>query len=403
MLFTETTTPTFDSARIVVQSLETGERRIVVEGGSFPRYSPTGHVVFARPGTLLAVPFDLARLEATGPPAPVVEGVLWNRFTGAAQFALSRTGSLAYVPGSELAANAVLVWVDRRGGARPLPAPPRPYENPRLSPDGSRVAVDVNDDVWVYDLVRGTLTRLTFEPTENETPVWTPDGKRVTYASDRQGKPRSVFWKPADGSSPEELLLTRENHAHVTSWSPDGRVLAVTDFDPVQGGDGDIWLFPADGKGEARPFLKTPFGERAGRFSPDGRWIAYTSNESGRDEVYVQVLPGPGGKWQVSTDGGGQPVWARSGRELFYRNGDKLMATPVTAQPTFFAGTPRVLFAGRYWQSLPGRGDATYDVSPDGQRFLMIKVEEETASTQLNVVLDWFEELKRRVPAGAGR
>ena len=217
----------------------------------------------------------------------------------------------------------------------------------------------------------------------------------MTYAADRSGQPRGVYWKPADGSGTEERLFASESHPHVNSWSPDGRVLVFTDFHAVT--RGDIWVFSLEGKRESRPFLKTPFNERAARFSPDGRWLVYVSNESGRDEVYVQPFPGPGGKWQISTTGGTEPVWSRDGREIFYRNGEKMMAVSVVFGESFSAENPRLLFEGRFVPTR--RGDAGYDVSPDGQHFLMVKRVQESIPTQLNVILNWFEELKRRVPA----
>ena len=202
----------WDVAQIVVEHLETGERRVVIEGGSHARYVPTGHLVYARAGRLLAVPFDLGRLEVTGAPVPVVEGVkrTYAYTTGVTQFSFSGNGSLVYVPLGEQEVERTLVWVDRKGAIEALAAPPRAYENPRLSPDGRRVAVaiqEANTDVWVYDILRSTLTRLTFEA-YNILPIWTPDGKRVTFGSDMAGGPRNLFWKPADGSGTAERLTT---------------------------------------------------------------------------------------------------------------------------------------------------------------------------------------------------
>ena len=256
----------------------------------------------------------------------------------------------------------------------------------------------------LYDLSRETLTRLTFEGNANLNPVWTPDGKRIAFESNREG-PYNVFWQLADGSGGLERLTTSEYLHAPMSWSPDGQLLAFVEVTPTTGVD--IWVLrmgdPSPGSGQVRkaqPFLRTPFNEGAARFSPDGRWLAYISDESGRFEVYVQSYPGPGGKWQISTEGGTEPVWTRNGRELFYRSGDKMMAVDVATQPGFAAGKPRMLFEGPYEPAqIPV---ANYDVSPDGQRFLMLKPVEQAqaAPTQINVVLNWFEELKRRVPPG---
>ena len=381
--------------RVALVSLKTGKVRNLTEGNQ-PRYLPTGHLVFTRAGSILAALFDLDRLELTGPPASLLDGVMTVAPFNTPLVAFSRNGTLAYAPGSSPLHS--LVWVDRRSALAPLAPEPGEYEEPRLSPDGRRIALAIrgdNTDVWIQEISRGTLARLTFEAGEDETPVWTPDGRRVTYAADRSGQPRGVYWKAADGSGTEERLLASDSHPHVNSWSPDGRFLVFTDFHAVT--RGDIWVLPLEGKRTPRPFLKTPFNERAARFSPDGRWLAYVSNESGRDDVYVLPFPGPGGKWQISTSGGTEPVWSRGG-ELFYRSGEKMMAVSVVFGETFSSENPRLLFEGRFVPTR--RGDAGYDVSPDGQRFLLVKRVQESVPTQLNVVLNWFEELKRRVPPG---
>ncbi len=217
----------------------------------------------------------------------------------------------------------------------------------------------------------------------------------MSYSSSRAGS-LNLFWKPADGSGTEEQLLTSQSLQIPASWSPDGHVLAYTEYNPITGWD--IGTLAMEGERKPQPFLRTPFNESQARFSPDGRWLAYVSNESGRDEVYVQPFPGPGGKWLISTEGGNEPVWNPSGRELFYRNGDKMMVVAVTTTPAFSAAKPRLLFEGQY-ETNPMPVPA-YDVTPDGQRFVMIKGEREAAPTQLNVVLNWSDELRRLAPAG---
>ena len=295
-------------------------------------------------------------------------------------------------------AGRTLTWVDRKGMAQAVKIPPRAFFNPRLSPDGRYLAVgviDTNIDIWVSELARGAFTRLTFDPARDADPVWTPDGKRIAFGSERAG-PENLYWKPADSSGAEERLTTSPNAQRPESFSPDGKWLAYQELTAAN--SNDIWVLPgpggAPGERKPRPFLQTPFNEHAPRFSPDGRWIAYCSDESRRLEVYVQPFPGPGGKWQVSTDGGAEPVWARSGRELFYRNGDKMMTVDVSTAKTFSAGTPRVLFEGAYF-TFPGF--TNYDVSADGQRFVMIRTfDSESAPSQLHLVQNFTEELKRR-------
>jgi Tol biopolymer transport system component len=294
-----------------------------------------------------------------------------------------------------------MVWVSRNGAEQPLAVPAHAYQFPRLSPEGHRVAVGITDQetqTWLYDLSRDTLTRLTFQGNLNNRPVWTPDGKRIAFQSNKEG-PLNIFWQLADGSGGLERLTTSEYNHAPHSWSPDGQLLAFVEVNPTTGND--IWVLrlgdPARGAG---PLLRTPFNESVPRFSPNGHWLAYISDESGRYEIYVLPYPGPGGKWQISTQGGTEPVWNPNGRELFYRSGDKMMAVEIATHPGFAAGKPRVLFEGPY---LPTPlTAANYDVSPDGQRFLMLKPVEQaqTAATQINVVLNWFEELKQKVPTG---
>ena len=320
--------------------------------------------------------------------------------TGAGQFSFSSSGMLAYVGGSGQSSELNLVWVDRKGTIQPLLAPPHRYLTPRLSPDGRLVAVTLAEgkaDIWIYDLARDTLTRLTFEG-ENTSSQWTPDGKRVLFTSNKTG-PSNIYWKPADGSGAEERLTMGENLQQPGSFTPDGRAFIYSESHPKM--NTDLWVLPLDGERKPRILLQTPFTETTGRLSPDGRWLAYVSNESGRFEVYVRPFPGPGGKYQISTAGGNEIVWAHNG-ELFYRAGDqreKMMVVDIETQPTFRAGKPRLLFEATYATRGTGSG-ANYSVSPDGQRFLMLKPKEqpEAALTQIHVVLNWFEELKRRVP-----
>ena len=389
----------FSNVQIAVQSIGTGERRDLIQSGTHPRYALSGHLVYAQGGNLMAVPFDPQRLAVTGAAVPVVEGVLQSPSSGAAQYSLSATGSLAYVPGAVQATQRRLVMVSRNGAEQAVAAPARAYRQPRLSPDGQRVAVAIEEQetqTWLYDLSRGTLTRWTFEGKANYGPVWTPDGKRIAFISNKEG-PQNVFWQLADGSGGLERLINSEYTQGPSSWSRDGQLLAFIELNPTTGYD--IWVLRM-GNRKAQPFLRSPFNESAPQFSPDGRWLAYVSNESGSYETYVQPYPGPGGKWQISTGGGTEPVWNPNGRELFYRNGDNMMAVDIATQHGFTVGKPRMLFAGQY-QPTPVT-QPNYDVSPDGQRFLMLKpVEQEgAASTQINVVLNWFEELKQKVPAG---
>ncbi len=396
VLFTIWNDTGFENARIVVQSLETGRRSILLHGGGYARYAAdsanAGYLVYARTEGLLAAPFDPRRLEVTGPSFPVLESVITN-LSGGAHFSLSADGSLVYLPGTMGEADRTLVWVDRRGAAEPMAEIRALGFFFRLSPDGRRLGRHntngPNRDIWIYDLERKGSTRLTFGG-NNIYSVWTPDGKRVTFTS---GLPvTNLFWKAADGSGPEEWLTTSPHNQLPDCWSPDGKMLVYTEFSPTR--ESDLWILPLEGDRKPRPFLNTPFSESDAAVSPDGRWLAYQSNESGRFEIHVQPFPGGGRKWQVSTDGGFLPLWARDARELFFRRGDAMMASGVNTAGEFSSQTPRMLFEGRY--------DGGYDISRDGRRFLMMKgTEQESAPTQWTLVLNWLEEVKRRAPTAS--
>ena len=386
-------------ASIVVQSLESGERRTLIQGGMNPRYLPTGHIVFIRVSpfrnTLMAVPFDLESLTITGPDSPLVEDVYTS--TAGRFFTVSMDGTLIYRSGDQNQVTG-LAWVDRQGRTTAVSAPAHVYWDPRLSPDGQRVAVNSRDsgtEIWVYELTRSTLTRLTFNSGNDETPFWSPDGRWIAFASKMADQPQAVFRKLADGSAASELLWTNGHHVHVECWSADGRSIIVTDNDPNT--LEDIWLLNLGDEISARPLLQTQFGELGGRISPDGRWLAYTSDESGRREIYVRAFPEMDNKVQVSADGGSQPVWAANGKELFYRGEGQLMAGTVTPGETFILTSPRPLFTDLYPN--PAVNHTSYDVARDGQRFLMLQGDAK-GRTSVNVVFNWFEEVKRLAPAG---
>ncbi len=386
--------------RAAVVSLRTGERRAVAENAANPRFLQTGHLVFTRSGSLLAVPFSLKRLEVSGLAVPVLDDLVTNRiFTNSAQMALSSHGTLVYRSRGRLQRS--LVWVDRKGTVETVPFPPRDYKEVALSADGGRIAAIVFEEaettaLLIGELARGTLTR---SPVEGilRGPAWAPEGKRIALGiSTSAFYPEKVHWLSADGSTPPELATmgTQNNLQELpSSVSPDGSVVIFTGILHDPRGLLDIkqhiYVLPLSGERTSRPFFQTKFMEGAAQFSPDGRWVAYFSNESGHGEVFVRPFPGP--RWQISTEGGYGPRWSKSGRELFYRNGDKMMAADVETKPTFRPGRPRTLFEGRF------RG--SYDVAPDGTRFLMIKPDPaESGPAHVKVVLNWFEEVKRRVP-----
>jgi Tol biopolymer transport system component len=363
-----------------------------------------------------AVAFDLKRLEIVGTPVPVLEQVTTG-FMNGVNFSISGDGTLVYVPGGSRVGQITggpplartLVWVDRQGREEPLKAPTRPYAYPRLSPDGTRVAVDIRDqetDIWIWDLARETLTRLTFDPAPDTHPIWTPDGQRVMFRSQRTA-PGNLFWQAADGTGAAERFTESPNNQIASAFSPDGAQLVLREQTSTNGEDLLVLTMEGGGLGrrprDVRPLVHTTFTEVNGEISPDGRWLVYQSNESGQDEIYVRPFPDADrGRWQVSTGGGTRPLWARSGKELFYVGpSGAVISASVEGGSTFRGGNPTRLFEGRYLMDAIFTG-RTYDVSPDGQRFLMIKLDggsiDTSAPPSIIVVQHWTEELKRLVP-----
>jgi Tol biopolymer transport system component len=412
ILFTLVRATEPDAPQIVVQSLDTGMRRVVVEGGTDARYVPTGHLVYALENSLMAVPFDVAALAVTGGPVSLVEDVATGSDGVLAHFSVSNDGALVYVPTDAVGefARRMLVWVDRQGRETPINAPRRRYVYPRLSPDGTRIALDVRDqenDIWIFDLARESLTRLTFGPARDVDPLWTPDGKSVIYSSGGGlAGARNLFRRAADGTGTVEPLTQGTAGMFPSAITADGHALIFQEGRPAGGtaaDRGDLMLLPLVGERRPQPLVQTAFREMNAEISPNGHWLAYQSNESGQEEIYVLPFPKvtAGGKWQVSTSSGGtRPLWARNGRELFYESMGALMRVSVAGTSTLQAGPPSKLFdAGSFLRGAPA--DRPYDVSTDG-RFLMIKegsaVDEPAASARLVLVLNWFEELKRRVP-----
>ena len=387
---------TSKGARLGVLSLTTGKRHFFSVGSDAGvslgggQYVPTGQVIYVQSGGLMALPFDLATLEASGPPVRLSEAILVSGMS-AGSFAISETGTLVsvavYPPENKL------VWVDRQGRTSPAVKELGSYVQPRLSANGKRVAVtsisEKEVDVVVYDLERGARTRLTVEGSINNYPVWSADGSRITFNSSRvEG---GIYWKPADGSGQAGMLLARKYPRLPGSWTRDEKLLAFTEVNPITGKD--IWVFKRDSS-VAAPLLTSSFQEHSPVFSPDGRWLLYVSDESGREEVYAASYPGLSEKKSISIGGGRGPVWSRDGREVFYRNGDRMMAVPVQISPAFTIGKPRMLFEGNWTANSITNAD--YDVSADGQRFLMVEAEKSAVAAELRVVVNWFEELQHQ-------
>jgi serine/threonine-protein kinase len=406
----------WDDAQIVVRSFDTGQQTVLVTGGSDGRYVSTGHLVYVRLGTLMGVPFDPVRLAVTGGATGVIDDVMqaadrngsYMANTLAGQFTVSDTGALVYLTGGAVAASdRSLAWVDRHGTSLHLPAPPRAYSGPRLSPDGQRVAVTTlgPNQVWSVDIARGALSPVTVDG-QSDHGVFTPDGKRIVFRSRAAGTEGNLYWKAADGGGAIERLTDGGRSQTPSSWSPDGATLAYMDEGESKGFfQFDIWVLSI-GDRKTRPVIHTAANEMTPEFSPDGRWLAYVSNESGRSEVYVQPYPGPGERHLISTNGGWQPAWSGSGRELFYVQGGAvggggvttLMSVKLATAPAFQAGMPEALFESADLRIPWGR---SYDVASDGRRFLLTLNKEtptNLAPAQMIFVQHWFEELKRLVP-----
>ena len=389
--------------RIFVQDLETGDREFLLEG-TFPRYVASGHLLFARESVIWAVPFDADQLRMSGDAVPVMEGVA-IALNGYAQLAVAENGSLVYVTEADGAQGArSLVWVDQDGREEEIPAPTAPYESPRLSPDGRYIAVAVTDpqnpDVIVFDLQRETSTRLTFDPAIEVHPLWSPDGQRVLFSSTREGPP-NIYSKAADGTGEVERVTTSDTLQFPESWSADGESVVIIDV--PAGESPNLGSVSLGAERLIEGLVETEFIDVDGEVSPDGRWLAYASNESGVFEVYVRPFPNvDDGRWQISRDGGRSPAWAADSSELFFRGtqGD-MMTVSVETAPTFRPGNPEVVFAGGpHRRNAPGQG-RPWDVARDG-RFLMVREgaagQGVDISSPIVLVENWVEELKGLVP-----
>ena len=387
LLFTLADNLEWNDVMIVAQSLETGERRTLVEGGSDARYAPSGHLVYAIAENLVAVRFDAERVELLGGAVPVVEGVLRSSLSAAAHFSFSERGTLVWVPGN--AVERELVWVDRAGQLTPLTERRGGFAEPRLSPDGARLAVNMDNDIWILDIARDTLSPFTTEG-RSSSPEWSPDGEWIAFHAGG-----SLYRKRADFSGEAELILESELTRYPSGWSPDGNWLAYAEL----GGAGNVSasVVSIQNGGEPRPLLETRFIEADVRFSPDGRWITYTSERSGRFEIYVQPFEGSGGWVQISTNGGNDPLWSRDGEEIFYTEQQRVMVVEIETEPELRAEEPELLFEGRFIRT----PRTNHDVTADGKRFVMVHASESGGSErqQLNVVLNWFQELERLAPA----
>ena len=419
VLYTSASSTTqWENANLVIQPLQGGTRKIVVRGGYYGRYVSSGHLLYVHEGSIFAAPFDLDRLEVTGAPVPAVQGVTSSPVvTGGGQFAVGGNGALVYVPGRSVSSDDAIAWMDRTGKTTTLRAMPANWSNPAFSPDGTRLAIDIFDgkqsDIWIYDWMRDTLSRLTFDPTEDVRPAWTPDGSRIAFSSKRRDGIRlNLYWQRADGAGEATPLTESANDQFAGSWHPTGRFLAFLELNqqtapassdvmvlPVEGGEATGWK-----PGTPTAFLKTPQNESTPVFSPDGRWLAYLSNETGRSDVYVRPFPGPGGKWQISTAAADDPIWSPNGRELFFAAtpGLRLMVVRYSAEGGVFRADRPELVSETRFVTRPRAPSRDIALHPDGQRFAIAAAPPEETITRLDkvvFVLNFLDELRRIAPA----
>ncbi len=380
----------FDDALIVAQRLSNGERKVLVKGGFYGRYLPSGHLIYVRGNTIFAVQFDPERLEVSGSPVPVVQGGVVGR--GITFLGFSNNGIAVFAPSSAFRMlNTISIgWLDRAGATHSLFDTLRNYNGASLSPDGQKIAVgnaSANDDIWIYDIPRGLLSRLTFGWGNNTSPVWSADGKYVMYSAEKGGI-ANIYRKPWDGNGSEERLTVSANPQFPVDRRSDGKFMSFNE-------NGDIWVLPLDsseisGQQKPYPFIQSPAVERDGFFSPDGKWMTYASDESGKPEVYVVAFPKRGGKQQISVGGGNWGLFSRNGKELFYGNGNSLMVVDVKAGSTFDFSVPRKLC------TIPSNV-TVWDVPFDGTKFLaLINHAEQDTVSHLDVVTEWFEVVKSK-------
>ena len=397
-----TTSANPDDATIEAQSLQTGERKTVVRHAFFGRYAPSGHLLYMQGSTLYAAPMDVGHLALIGPGIPIVQQIATSPFSYSAQLDISASGVLTYLRAK--AAKQKLVWLDATGQTLPLRPAPAEY-NPaiRVSPDGKRIALSLisedNTDVWVYEWQRDVMTRLTTNAFA-WFPTWSPDGSHIAFMSGKDGGAPNLYYMRADAGG-EIVRRTNSEYRQIPfSFSPDGKHLAFVQFGPQT--KADIWILPLDDAGSdhptpgaPEPFLVTSFDERVPMISPDGHWLAYQSDESGRTEVWVRPFPGLGSKWQISMGGGDRPVWSRTGRTLFYRNNHGIMAVSYAANDgVFLSEKPRL------WSAKNDLGNY-FDPAPDSKRFAVLQPDaDQTGSEHVILLQNFLDELRRRIPAG---
>jgi serine/threonine-protein kinase len=402
-------TAAFDQANLIVTTIAGGQSKVVVKGGYYGRYLPSGHLIYVQQGTLFAVPFDLAKLETVGRAVPALDNFVANPSTGGAQFSFASDGTFVYLPGKAFTDDRRIDWLSRDGKPTVLRAAASAWRQPRFSPDGQKLAITISDgkqyDIWVYQWAGDTLTQLTFDASDDRQPVWTPDSRRIVFSSDR-GRPGipNLYSVNADGSGAVARLTDAAETHNSSSWHPSGGFFA---FSAGRAANGlDLLILPMTGDaahgwspGTPTEFLSTRAMEREPMFSPDGRWLAYTSNESGENDIYVRSFPGPGGPWRISTAGGIYPRWSAATNELLFVDGVKVMKVSYsTSGGSFQAGKPEPWTTA----SLVATGASPYDLHPDGRRIATTAAVDEGLQKRdhLVFILNFFDHLRKIAPVG---
>jgi serine/threonine-protein kinase len=395
----------YEDATIGAVNIQTGERKEILKGASTARYIPTGHLIYSHSGTLFAVPFDPDKQEVSGSAFPVTSDVSNDVTTGATHFACSETGTLVYIQGSSNIGDRTLSFVDLKGNINTLPAPAQSYVDQRISPDGNRIAVAIQSgkdfDIWVDDIQRNTMTRLTFGGSKRS-PIWSPDGKKIAYSDNTSGPKGAagvgkVVIIRADGGGVIEEISLPFDRTYVTCWSRDGSKILVTV--PQAGKGWDIWVLPLTGDKKPWPFLSTRFDEAFASLSPDGKWLAYVSNETVASQAYVRPFPHGEGKWQVSTNGASKADWSSDGKTLYFGTFKEVMSVSVNAGETFFTGIPKTIL--KDYRGLQVESAVGYDITPDGNQILISRPKDtESGISRINVVTNWFAEINKAVVSG---
>ncbi|MCK5344161.1 MAG: PD40 domain-containing protein, partial [Candidatus Heimdallarchaeota archaeon] len=365
----------YEDAEIQAFNIETGEVKSILKGASSVKYMPGGYLVYSRKGVLFVIRFDLDNLETIGTPVILIDNLNGDATSGAMHYAISENGSITYIPGNSEGEKRSIMKIDMQGNVKILDFPAQSYSEPRLSTDGKQVALTIGSgkdfDIWTFELNAGNLVRLTFGGT-NRSPIWSPDNKQIAYYSNINGK-RTLNIKNADGSGNVKILTEKlPSRAYIGAWTPDGQSLLVDTYDSSN--QSSIGLFNIGQKDSVKSYLATKADEWTTDLSPDGNWLAYSSNETGPSEVYVQPFSQKGGKWQVSLNGGAEPKWADNGKKLFYIKGNLLVMVPVSINGgSFKVGKEVVLFN---YSSLPVDSGITYDITPDGKYCITTRVGE---------------------------